>query len=168
VNIYSYMPRGFGNGMRMQGGGLGRGRRRGCRRVWREPEFAEFSPTGARSAETIVLSVDEFEAIRLKDLEGLEQKEAGEQMDVSQPTFHRMIESARKKIADAIVNGKKIRIEGGEYMAEEKGIPKRDGSGKGVRANRGRGGCNPPEDRGVNAPYGRRRGAGRGMGRGRR
>jgi predicted DNA-binding protein (UPF0251 family) len=148
--------------------GPGRGRGRRCRRVWKEPEFTGFYPSGAKSAETIVLSVDEFEAIRLKDLEGIEQKEAGERMNVSQPTFHRIIESARKKLADAIVNGKRIRIEGGEYMAEEKGIPKRDGSGRGVRANRGRGGCNPPEDRGMNAPCGRRRGAGRGMGRGRR
>lgn len=149
------MPRGFG-----------RGRRR--RRVWREPEFTGFYPAGVRSAETVVLSVDEFEAIRLKDLEGIEQREAGERMGVSQPTFHRIIESARRKVADAIVNGKRIRIEGGEYMAEEKGIPKRDGSGRGVRANRGRGGCNPPADRGINALRGRRRGTGRGMGRGRR
>jgi predicted DNA-binding protein (UPF0251 family) len=154
MNIYSHMP-----------GGFGRGRR--CRRVWREPEFSRFAPIGAKGAETVTLSVDEFEAIRLKDKEGLEQKEAGEKMGVSQPTFHRILESARKKVADAIVDGKKIHIEGGEYMAEEKGVPKRDGSGKGARANRGRGGCSPPEDRGMNAPCGRRRGAGRGMGRGR-
>ncbi len=120
---------------------------------------------GMQGYETVLLTVDEFEAVRLKDLEGLEQKEAAEKMDVSQPTLHRILESARKKVADAIVNGKEIRIEGGEYMAEEKGIPKRDGSGQGKRANRGRGGCTPAEDKGMRRPCGRR-GAGRG-GRGR-
>lgn len=64
------------------------------------------------------LTVDEFEAIRLKDLEGLEQAKAAESMGISQPTFSRVIESARKKVADALVNGKAIRIEGGDYVAE--------------------------------------------------
>ena len=151
-----------------------RGRRQ--RRVWREPGFCRFRPMGMRGYETVYLAVDEFEAIRLKDAEGLEQKEAAEKLDVSQPTFSRIIDSARKKIADAIVNGKEIRIEGGEYMTEEKGIPKRDGSGRGIRSNRGRGGCNPPQDKGLDADapagpgLGRRalgRGPGRGRGRGR-
>lgn len=135
--------------------------------VWREPGFCRFRPMGMQGYETVLLSVDEFEAIRLKDLEGMEQKEAAATMDVSQPTFSRIIESARKKIADAIVNGKEIRIEGGEYMVGEKGIPKRDGTGRGTRANRGRGGCNPPGDAGER---GSRPGAGlgkRGSGRGR-
>jgi predicted DNA-binding protein (UPF0251 family) len=68
--------------------------------------------------ENVSLTVDEFEAIRLKDLEGLEQTTAAESMGISQPTFHRVIESARKKVAEALVNGKAIRIEGGDYMAE--------------------------------------------------
>jgi len=62
-----------------------------------------------------VLLVDEFEAVRLKDLLGLEQEECAVKMRISQPTFHRLILSARRKIADAIVNGKAIRIEGGNY-----------------------------------------------------
>ena len=70
------------------------------------------------SLESVGLSVDEFEAIRLKDLEGLEQTAAAESMRISQPTFHRVIEAARKKVADALVNGKAIRIEGGEYMSD--------------------------------------------------
>jgi predicted DNA-binding protein (UPF0251 family) len=70
------------------------------------------------SLESVALSVDEFEAIRLKDLEGLEQTAAAESMRISQPTFHRLIEAARKKVADALVNGKAIRIEGGEYMSD--------------------------------------------------
>jgi predicted DNA-binding protein (UPF0251 family) len=70
------------------------------------------------SLESVGLSVDEFEAIRLKDFEGLEQTAAADSMRISQPTFHRVIEAARKKVADALVNGKAIRIEGGEYMSD--------------------------------------------------
>ena len=70
-----------------------------------------------------VLTVDEFEALRLKDLEGLEQETAAGRMAVSQPTFHRILSSARKKIADAIVNGKAIRIEGGTYQLNGKEKP---------------------------------------------
>jgi predicted DNA-binding protein (UPF0251 family) len=70
------------------------------------------------SMESVGLSVDEFEAIRLKDLEGLEQTAAADSMRISQPTFHRVIEAARKKVADALVNGKAIRIEGREHMPD--------------------------------------------------
>lgn len=68
----------------------------------------------------VSLAVDEFEAIRLKDLEGFEQEMAAEKMGISQPTFHRVLESGRKKIADALVKGKAIRIEGGDYVLEDK------------------------------------------------
>ena len=87
------------------------------RRVFCNPEFTYFKPAGARivELEEIILSVDEFEAVRLKDYEGLEQTKAAEKMGISQPTFQRLYESARKKIADAMVNGKAIRIEGGSY-----------------------------------------------------
>lgn len=61
--------------------------------------------------EESILAKDEFEAIRLKDLLNLEQTECAEKMNISQPTFHRLIVSARRKIADAIVNGKAIKIE---------------------------------------------------------
>lgn len=62
-----------------------------------------------------MLTVDEFEAIRLKDLVGLTQEDGARRMGISQPTFHRTLVSARKKIVDALVNGKVIRIEGGDY-----------------------------------------------------
>jgi len=65
--------------------------------------------------EESILTVDEFEAVRLKDLEDLDQSECAKRMDISQPTFHRLILSARKKIADAIVNGKAIKICGGVF-----------------------------------------------------
>lgn len=62
-----------------------------------------------------VLLMEELEAVRLKDLLGLEQGPAAKKMNISQPTFQRLVVSARKKIADAIVNGKAIRIEGGNF-----------------------------------------------------
>ena len=62
-----------------------------------------------------ILAVDEFESVRLKDLEGLNQEECARKMNISQPTFHRLVLAARKKIADALVNGKAIKIEGGVF-----------------------------------------------------
>jgi predicted DNA-binding protein (UPF0251 family)/DNA-directed RNA polymerase subunit RPC12/RpoP len=61
------------------------------------------------------LKLEELEAIRLKDLEGLEQSECAEKMEISRPTFQRILLSAREKIADSLVNGKVIRIEGGNF-----------------------------------------------------
>lgn len=82
-----------------------------------QPAFTSFKPAGTflRVPEETVLTVDEFEAVRLKDLEGLDQSECAEKMDISQPTFHRLVISARKKIADALTHGKSIKIEGGHY-----------------------------------------------------
>ncbi len=62
-----------------------------------------------------ILKLEELEAIRLKDLEGLEQEECAEKMEVSRPTFQRILLSAREKIADSLVNGKTIHIEGGNF-----------------------------------------------------
>jgi predicted DNA-binding protein (UPF0251 family) len=59
--------------------------------------------------------VDEFEAIRLKDTDGLEQEQSAQRMNISQPTFHRLYLEARRKIADVIVNGKALKIQGGDY-----------------------------------------------------
>jgi len=90
-----------------------------CRRVNCEPDFNYFKPRGVPLArlEHVNLAVEEFEAIRLNDFQGLEQTVAAEKMQISQPTFHRTLESARKKVADALVNGKAIKIEGGNYSA---------------------------------------------------
>ncbi len=93
------------------------------RKVWCRPGFTHFRPAGSAvtSLEEVVLTVDEFEAIRLKDYEGLDQIGAAKKMGISQPTFQRIYESARKKVADAIVNGKAIRIEGGPYRMMGRG-----------------------------------------------
>jgi len=68
----------------------------------------------------VVLAVDEFEALRLKDLEGLEQTECACKMGISQPTFHRLLAEARRKVADAIVNGRALRIGGGNYRCRRR------------------------------------------------
>ena len=92
-------------------------RPRRCRRIFFEPDVTYFKPAGVRMVdlEEIILTVDEFEAVRLKDLEGMAQEKAAKKMGISQPTFNRLITSARKKIAGAIINGKAIRIEGGNF-----------------------------------------------------
>jgi predicted DNA-binding protein (UPF0251 family) len=68
-----------------------------------------------RDLEQVCLSVEEVEAIRLKDMEGLEQGACAAKMCVSRPTFHRVLASARGKLADALIHGKAMRIEGGEF-----------------------------------------------------
>jgi len=97
-------------------------RPRRFRRVWLEPNVTYFKPAGVRmiNLEESILTVDEFEAVRLKDLEGLDEETAAKKMNISQPTFNRLVSSARKKIADAIVNGKAIKIFGGPYKVLRK------------------------------------------------
>jgi len=87
------------------------------RRVAFIPEITYFKPAGipARLLDEVCLSVEEVEAIRLKDLEGLEQEECAVRMHISRPTFHRVLGAARQKVADALLNGKAIRIEGGKF-----------------------------------------------------
>ncbi len=97
------------------------GRPKNCRRVRFLPDSRYFKPRGIPLSvlEEIILTVDECEAIRLADLEGLYQEQAAEKMAVSRQTFGRIIESAHKKVAEALVEGKALKIEGGEIeMAE--------------------------------------------------
>ncbi len=98
-------------------------RPRCCRRVAGEPVCKIFKPAGvpASSLEEVVLSIDEYEAIRLADLEGLYHEHAAESMGVSRQTFGRIVEVARGKIARVLVEGLALRIEGGEIvMAEQR------------------------------------------------
>lgn len=82
------------------------------RRILFEPGVTYYKPAGVpvRDLEEVALSLDEAEAIRLADVEGLTQEEAAEEMKVSQPTFSRTLDKARKKIGDALINGKAIKI----------------------------------------------------------
>ena len=93
------------------------------RRVAGEPACKIFKPAGITASllEEVVLSIDEFEAIRLADLDGLYHEQAAERMNISRQTFGRIIEAARGKVAKALVGGPTLRIEGGEIeMAEQR------------------------------------------------
>lgn len=88
-----------------------------CRRVEQLPGYTYFKPAGVPLSELseIVLSVEELEAIRLRDLAGLDHEVSAEKMSVSRPTFHRILASARQKIAQALVNGTALRVTGGNF-----------------------------------------------------
>jgi predicted DNA-binding protein (UPF0251 family) len=88
------------------------------RHVEYPPYVVHFKPVGIPMSQldSIILNLDEYEAIRLADLESMKHNEASENMNVSRPTFTRLLESAHKKIADAIINGKAVKIEGGEVL----------------------------------------------------
>lgn len=88
------------------------------RRVESPPRFSFFKPAGVPAArlETIILSIDEYEAVRLADIENLNHLEAAKSMEISRPTFTRLLNSAHKKIGNAIINGYAIRIEGGSFI----------------------------------------------------
>ncbi len=87
------------------------------RKIENVPVIAYFVPSEKEIAEVPenILKLEELEAIRLKDLKGLEQGECADEMAVSRPTFQRILLSAREKIADSLVNGKTIHIEGGNF-----------------------------------------------------
>lgn len=86
------------------------------------PDKNYFKPRGipVSMLEEVVLTLDEFEAIRLADYEQLYQEEAAKRMNISRQTFGRIIEDAHKKIGDVLINGKALKIEGGEVTFEEK------------------------------------------------
>lgn len=99
------------------------GRPKRFRWVESMPDITHFKPTGVSpgKADQVNLTLDELEAIRLADLEGLYQEQAAEKLNVSRQTFGRIINSAHQKIAEALVKGKSILIEGGEIMALKQG-----------------------------------------------
>lgn len=85
------------------------------RRIAESPGCTRFKPAGVPAAdlEEVVLGVDELEALRLADVEGLYQEAAAQRMNVSRPTFGRIVSEARRKAATALVNGCALTIEGG-------------------------------------------------------
>ncbi len=86
-----------------------------CRRVHGEPNRTVFKPAGtpASGLEAVTLAMDEFEAVRLADLEQLYHEDAAKKMNVSRQTFGRILENARRKIARVLVEGLALKIEGG-------------------------------------------------------
>lgn len=84
-----------------------------CRKIEFNPNITYFKPQGVplRELEVVDLTLEEIEALRLKNIKGLEQIEAAEKMGTSQSTFQRILASAYQKISDALINGKAIKIE---------------------------------------------------------
>lgn len=93
-----------------------------CRRVCGNPQTNYFKPRGIpiSDLDEVALTIDEFEAVRLADLEELYQEEAALKMNISRQTFGNIIMSAHKKIADAIINAKALRIESSAVKREGK------------------------------------------------
>jgi len=89
-----------------------------CRWIAVEPSVQAFKPLGvpARQLEVIEMTLDELEALRLADLEGLYQEDAAEKMGVSRPTFGRLLERARHKLACALLECKMLLFKGGPVM----------------------------------------------------
>jgi predicted DNA-binding protein (UPF0251 family) len=98
------------------------------------PDKNYFKPRGIpiSQLEEVVLSLDEYEAIRLADYEQLYQEEAAARMNISRQTFGRIIEAAHKKIADVLINGKALKIAGGAVALDET-KPCSRGKGRGAR-----------------------------------
>lgn len=94
---------------------------------WRKvcclPETNLFGPLNAKNLDEgiITMSVEEYETIRLIDLEGMLQEECAESMNVARTTVQRIYNNARKKLADALINGNVLKIEGGNYQLCEEG-----------------------------------------------
>jgi predicted DNA-binding protein (UPF0251 family) len=124
------------------------------------PNTVLFRPAGvpACALEQVRLTLDEVEALRLADLNGLYQEQAAEQMKISRPTFSRIVEEARRKVADALIHGKALRLEGGIVKMNE--ATEKDGTGHvGAEPDTGSGPCGCRRQR--------RRAAGDGTGFGR-
>lgn len=95
-------------------------RRKLHRRINKPPLINGFKPYGGpKQNDVVVLNIEEFEAIRLSDYENLTHEQSSSKMNISRPTFTRIIESARKKIATSFCNGLEIRINGGNYKYDK-------------------------------------------------
>ena len=84
-----------------------------CRRIERMPVYRSFSPDDVSATEIIQMTVDEYEALRLLDDEGLTQEVCAARMDIARTTVTAIYDSARKKVANALVHGKRLLITGG-------------------------------------------------------
>ena len=147
------------------------------RRVCCRPDANYFKPRGVPvdALEEINLTMDEFEAVRLADLKEMYQEDAAKKMNVSRQTFGNIVTSAHKKIADALVNSKSLKIEGGVVKMMERHficydcknewtLPYGGGSPDGCPKCKSGNIHRAPQDRGWARGN---RGGGRGFGRGR-
>jgi uncharacterized protein len=97
-----------------------------CRKIAVLPEVRHYLPNGESASlkGEVILSLDELEAIRLADFEELYQENAAAKMGISRQTFGRIIESAHKKIADSILHGKALKIDGGNVSVRKSAMQK--------------------------------------------
>ena len=84
------------------------------------PEYNLYGPINASEENSILMSIEEYETIRLIDVEGLKQEECAQRMQVGRITVQKLYADARYKIADLLVNGIVLKIEGGSYQINEK------------------------------------------------
>jgi predicted DNA-binding protein (UPF0251 family) len=91
-------------------------RKRCCSQIDGYPICWKFVPDPSVHTNTMALGYEEMEAIRLKDMTGLDQEECARQMSLTRPTFQRILIAARKKLATALVEGQTIIIDGGHYQ----------------------------------------------------
>ena len=89
-----------------------------CRRIGGYPDCWIFSPEERSQGDPVILTLDEFETVRLLDREGMTQEECASRMGVARTTVTAIYENARRKIAEALVDGKELRIRGGSYALE--------------------------------------------------
>ena len=88
-----------------------------CRKVCCLPDYLEFAPVGGGSDQPFIgLTIDEFETVRLIDKEGLSQEECSQRMEVARTTVQQIYTPARKKISVALVEGRALKIGGGNYQ----------------------------------------------------
>lgn len=92
------------------------GRPQKCRYICSRPSVTRFLPQGAEYQESVTIGYDEYEVIRLLDHARMTQQECAQKMHISRPTVTRMYDNARRKVADALVNGKQIVINGGDVL----------------------------------------------------
>jgi len=90
-----------------------------CRKIQSLPEFYSFAPEDFKDGENVNLTLDELETVRLLDCAGLTQEESAKMMAVARTTVTALYESARRKIADCILNGKRLVISGGKWSVSD-------------------------------------------------
>ena len=118
------------------------------------PTLTAYIPQGVPISGEVLLSVEELEAVRLSDFEGLDQESAANLMEVSRQTYGRILARARHCISEALITGKALKIEGGDYEFRGMGRRRRRSGGRG-------------KGRGAGSGTGRGQGKGRGTGQGR-
>ena len=106
------------------------GRPKQCRRIRHSLTSAQFAPDCRRVVKEVDLGLDELEALRLTDYEGFYQADAAKMMNISRQTLGRMLKSAHQKVADSLINGKRLNIHGGNVKHS------RQGGGTGSRRRR--------------------------------